>query len=64
MRDGGKERSDRTPRSAGEERRKVIHGEGEEGGGEKQGEGDRNRQVELFYRYLPYERGQQSRGEP
>lgn len=27
-------------------------------GGRKKGEGDRNRQVELFYRYLPYEPGQ------
>lgn len=31
---------------------------GRKKGGEKGREGDRNRQVELFYRYLPYEQGQ------
>lgn len=46
-----------TPRSAGEECRKVMHREREKESGEE-GEGDRNRQVELFYRYPPYDRGQ------
>lgn len=34
----------------------AERGGGRRRGGEKEGEGDRNRQVELFYRYLPYER--------
>lgn len=35
----------------------MQKGQAWRGEAEKEGEGDRNRQVELFYRYLPYERG-------
>lgn len=43
--------------SAGEDCRKVTHREREreEKGGERERDGDKKGQVELFHRYLPYE---------
>lgn len=55
---GEKGRAGGTPRSAGEECRKVRLREG--WGLEKESKGDRNGQVELFYRYVPCE-GRQKR---